>query len=151
MKTIGNIAGGIGLLLLLTSPITLFVTSGSAVVFGVKLALGIVCLVLWAFTNGERLSNWARSVFFYSSSVLLGVLFISLLFVANYFAQRSNKTWDLTNKKIFSLSDQTEKTLANLGDGIKVIGFVWKNCSININPKIQSLHLNSKTPERRLI
>jgi ABC-type uncharacterized transport system involved in gliding motility auxiliary subunit len=114
----------LGLLLVLTSPVTLFVTSGSGLIFGAKLGLGMALLAFWSVTNGERLSNWARSVFFYSSSVLLGLAFILFLLAANYLAQRSNKTWDLTRKKIYSLSDQTQKTLEHLPSGIKAIAFV---------------------------
>ena len=40
LKTIGKIAGGVGTLLVCTSIITLLITSGSFLLFGVKLGTG---------------------------------------------------------------------------------------------------------------
>lgn len=124
MKTLGKIAGGIGLLLALTSVVTLFVTSGSLTVFAVKLGLGVAMIVLWAVTNGAGLANWARSAFFYSSSIAIGVVFLLLLGIGNYIVAKRDKTWDLTNKKIYSLSVQTETALKDLKEPVKIIAFV---------------------------
>lgn len=123
MKTLGKIAGGVGLLLVLTSVITLIVTSGSMLIFAVKLGLGVGLLALWALTNGERLSTWARSVFFYSSSAVMGVVFVGLLGATNYIVAKRGTSWDLTSKKIYSLSAQTESTLNELKEPVKVIAF----------------------------
>ncbi len=123
MKTLGKIAGGVGLLLVLTSVITLFVTSGSAIIFAVKLGLGVALVALWAVTNGDRLSTWARSAFFYSSSAVMGVVLIGLLGATNFIVAKRGKTWDLTAKKIYSLSAQTESTMKELKEPVKVIAF----------------------------
>lgn len=123
MKTLGKIAGGVGLLLVLTSVITLFVTSGSALVFAVKLGLGVGLLALWALTNTDRLSTWARSVFFYSSSAVMGVVLVGLLGATNFIVAKRGKTWDLTGKKIHSLAPQTESTLKELKEPVKAIAF----------------------------
>ncbi|MBE2252137.1 MAG: GldG family protein [Myxococcus sp.] len=124
MKTLGKVAGGVGLLLTLTSVVTLFVTSGSFVAFGVKLGLGLALLVLWAATNSEKIATWARSVFFFSSSAAIGVVFIALMIGANFIVARRNKTWDLTNKKLFSLSQQTRDTLKDLKAPVKIVIFL---------------------------
>lgn len=123
-KTIGNVAGGIGLLLALTSIITLFVTVGSLTLFLAKLGVGVALIAFWAVTNGERLGAWAKSAFFYSSSVGLGLAFIGLLVAANFIAAKRSPTWDLTAKKIYSLSAQTETALKNLQHPVKIIAFV---------------------------
>ena len=107
-RTLGSVAGGIGLLLVLTSLITFFVTSGSLVPFFVKLGLGGLLIGIWAITAGDRASTWARSAFFYSSSVGMGLAFVGLLFAANFIVAKRSPTWDLTSKKVFSLSAQTE-------------------------------------------
>ncbi len=123
-KTIGNVAGGIGLLLALTSVITLFVTVGSLTLFLAKLGLGLLGIAIWAVTNADRVGTWARSAFFYSSSVGLGFAFIGLLAAANFITAKRSPTWDLTVKKIYSLSAQTETTLKDLKSPVKVIAFV---------------------------
>lgn len=123
MKTFGKIAGGLGLLLLLTSPITLFITSGSTTVFLVKAVGGLALLALWAATNGQSLASFTRSAFFYSSSAIISVVFIALLVAANFIAAKRAPTWDLTRKKIYSLSAQTESTLKALKGPVKLITF----------------------------
>ena len=123
MKTLGKIAGGVGLLLVLTSVITLIVTSGSMLIFAVKLGLGVSLVALWALTNGERLSTWARSVFFYSSSAVMGLVLVGLLGATNFIVAKRGPTWDLTSKKIYSLSAQTESMLKELKEPVKVIAF----------------------------
>lgn len=122
-KTFGSVAGGVGLLLVVTSVITFFVTSGSLVPFFVKLGLGALLMGLWAITSGERVGEWAKSAFFYSSSVGLGLAFVVVLFAANFIVSRRTPTWDLTAKKIFSLSAQTESTLKALKNPMHVIAF----------------------------
>ncbi len=122
-KTFGKVAGGVGLLLALTSFVTLFVTSGSLVAFGVKLGLGLALLVVWAVTNTEKIATWARSVFFYSSSAVIGAVFLALVVGANFIVAKRNQTWDLTNKKLYSLSQQTRDTLKGLKAPVKVFLF----------------------------
>ncbi len=123
-KTLASIAGGIGLLLTITSVITFFVTSGSLVPFFVKLGVGVLLIAFWAVTAGERAGTWARSAFFYSSSVGLGLAFIGVLFAANFIVAKRSPTWDLTAKKVFSLSAQTQNTLKELKNPVKIIAFV---------------------------
>jgi ABC-type uncharacterized transport system involved in gliding motility auxiliary subunit len=124
MKTLGKVAGGIGLLLTLTSVITPFFAGTTTTVFAVKVSLGLGLLAVWAMTNGERLSTFARSMFFYSSSVILAVVFIALLAAANFVAAKRSTTWDLTRKKIHSLSPQTQSVLKALEEPISLVAFV---------------------------
>ncbi len=122
MKTLGKVAGGIGLLLTLTSFVTIFVATPTA--FFVKLGVGIAMLVFWGVTNGERLAQWTRSVFFFGSSAVIGILFVGLLVAANYIVAKRGKTWDLTDKKLYSLSQQTIDTLKELKEPVKAIVFI---------------------------
>ena len=48
----------------------------------------------------ERLGSWARSAFFYSSSVLLGLAFLGALVAANFITAKRSPTWDLTAKPV---------------------------------------------------
>ncbi|MBL8920811.1 MAG: GldG family protein [Myxococcaceae bacterium] len=123
LKTLGKVGGGVGLLLTLTSFVTLFVTSGSMIAFGVKLGLGVALLALWAVTNSDKISLWARSVFFFGSSAAIGAVFLALMVAANFIVARRNQTWDLTSKKLYSLSQQTRDTLKDLKEPINIIVF----------------------------
>jgi ABC-type uncharacterized transport system involved in gliding motility auxiliary subunit len=123
MKTFGKIAGGLGLLLTLTSFLTLIFVSGSTTVFSVKLGLGLGLLVIWGVTNGSALATWTRSAFFYSSSAVVSAVFVALLVAVNFIAAKRAPTWDLTRKKIHSLSAQTEATMKELKEPVKLIAF----------------------------
>jgi ABC-type uncharacterized transport system involved in gliding motility auxiliary subunit len=57
----------------------------------------------------------------YVSLYILVVL--AVLGVANFLAQRHNKSWDLTSNKRFSLSDQTIKVVSGLKQDVKIMYF----------------------------
>ncbi len=120
-KTLASVAGGIGLLLLLTSPFT-YAISNTSVPFVVKASLGLALVVVWFVTAG-RTATWLRSAFFYSSSVGLSVAFVAFLVAANFIVAKRSPTWDLTNKRVFSLSPQTTGTLAELKAPVRIIAF----------------------------
>ncbi len=123
-KLIGKIAGGLGLLFVATSWVTLLVSGGSLVAFGAKLVLGVLLLVVWAVGDREKVQNLARSSLFVSSSVVMAVVFVAALVALNYIVAKKNKTWDLTSKKIFSLSAQTKNVLGGLKEPIKAVTFI---------------------------
>lgn len=118
----GKIAGGVGALLALTSVLSLLV-SGDPTIFAFKLGVGVVLVVLWAITDRERLTSWAKTGFFYGSSVGLTLVFIALLVGVNFIVARRGPTWDLTRKKIFTLALQTTETLKALKTPVKAIAF----------------------------
>jgi ABC-type uncharacterized transport system len=134
MKSFAKIAGGLGLLLVLSSPLTYFLTSGSALTTGIKAGLGAVLIGLWAAFAPQRgavkpaptgaMGAGARSGFYFTSSVLLGAVLLGLLFAVNFIAARREKTWDLTAKKIYSLAPQTVSTLKGLKDPVEAIAFL---------------------------
>ncbi len=109
---------------MLTSWVTLLLTTGSPLAFAVKLGMGVALLALWAMTDGEKLSSFARGTFFYSSSVVITLVVLAILATANFIVAKRNHTWDLTNKKIYSLAPQTVSTLQELKVPVKAITFV---------------------------
>jgi hypothetical protein len=127
MKRFSSLFGALGLLTLLSAPFTLLITGTEvdpfSVPFIVKVVLGLVLLGLWFGTKSAKIADWTRSVFFVSSSAALGLLFAALLVGANFIVSRRNKTWDLTHKKLFSLSLQTTETLKALTDPLRVLVF----------------------------
>ncbi len=146
MHTTGKVFGGLGLLLLLTSPLTLMITSGSPTFAGAKAVLGLALIGVYVATHYHRLfgpdaraarrsqgeagsdrrpmGQGARASFFFLSTVLIALFAIAALSAVNYIAARRNKSWDLTQKKIYTLAPQTRSTLAGLKEPIKAIGFI---------------------------
>jgi ABC-type uncharacterized transport system involved in gliding motility auxiliary subunit len=132
MKTIGKISGGIGLLVLITSPFTLFLTSGSWLAAGIKAAVGACLLIFWLLTRPPRdevevkgaMGSGARAGFFYSSSVMMILVLMGALAGVNFIAAKRGKTWDLTTRQIHSLAPQTTQALKALKAPVKVLAFL---------------------------
>ena len=131
VKTFGKVAGGLGLLLLLTSPVTLFVTSGSYTFALGKASLGLLGLFTWLGSHWGDLraqrAQAARSGFFYSSSVLFGALALGTAVAVNVIAAKRITPVDLTQKQIFSLSPQTRDAVEGLKDTATVWAFLPPN------------------------
>ncbi|MFT3708122.1 MAG: GldG family protein [Archangium sp.] len=124
MKSLSSVAGSVGFLLLFfTAPVAYF-TVNPLWPFIASLVLGVGAVAFWALRGGGRSSTWVRSAFFYSSSFGLTVAFVGLLIGLNFIAAKKAPSWDLTNKKVFSLSPQTEATLKGLKEPVRAIAFI---------------------------
>ncbi|HEX8701629.1 MAG TPA: Gldg family protein [Myxococcaceae bacterium] len=125
-STIGKILGALGLLLLLSSPFTLFLTSGSVALTAGKAVVGLALLGVYFATNLKQFGQLAtrRSSFFFGTSALVAVGTLGALVGLNYLAFKQNKSWDLTEQKIFTLSPQTSATLSGLKEKVHAIGFL---------------------------
>ncbi len=123
---IGKILGAFGLLLLLSSPFTLFFTSGSLLVVGVKVGAGLVMVGAYFATNFRQFGQFStrRSSFFFASTALTVLLVLFALLAINFIAAKKNKRWDLTERKLFTLSPQTVSTLQGLPEKVRAIGFI---------------------------
>ncbi len=60
----------------------------------------------------------------YSAAYVL--VFIAILAAVNYLASQYNKTYDATEQKLYSLSDQTLKILSDLGNDVTIYHFDQK-------------------------
>ncbi|QRK05153.1 GldG family protein [Archangium violaceum] len=123
---IGKILGGFGLLLLFSSPLTLFFTSGSIPIVATKVVAGLVLVGLYFATNFKQFGQFAsrRSSFFFASTSLIVLMTLGALVTLNYIAHKKNKRWDLTEHKVFTLSPQTVSTLHGLTEPVRAIGFI---------------------------
>ncbi|MFP2924258.1 GldG family protein [Pyxidicoccus sp. 3LG] len=123
---VGKVLGAFGLLLLLSSPFTLFVTSGSLVATGVKAGLGLLLLGAYFATNFKQFGQFAsrKSSFFFATTVLTALVVLAALVAANYIAFKKNRRWDLTKEQIYTLAPQTTATLAAMPDKVSAIGFI---------------------------
>ncbi len=136
-STIGKILGAIGLLLLLSSPYTFFITTGSGWLAAAKAIGGIALIGVFFATNYAQLGQFAsrKSSFFFVSSAAMALVLIAALSAVNYIAARKNKSWDLTSKKIYTLAPQTVSTLKGLKEKVRAIGFIPTS-----NPAYEPLH-----------
>lgn len=123
---VGKILGALGLLFLLSSPFTLFVTSGSLALSAAKAVAGLVLLGAYFATNFQQFGQFAtrRSSFFFATTVVMAVVTLGGLVALNYIAFKKNRSWDFTKEKIFTLAPQTTATLAGLKEKVRAIGFL---------------------------
>ena len=122
-KYLGRIVGLLGLVLLLSSPLT-YAIGASAVALG-KVVLAALCFGFYAATNVGDLGKTAtsRGTFFVGVSALSTAVVVALLVSANFIVAKNPKTWDLTKNKIHTLSPDTEKTLQGLKSDVMVTAF----------------------------
>jgi ABC-type uncharacterized transport system involved in gliding motility auxiliary subunit len=123
---IGKILGVFGLLLLLSSPFTLFFTAGSIALAATKAVAGAVLVGLYFATNYKQLGQFAsrRSSFFFASTALTVLVTLGALVAVNYIAHKKNQRWDLTENKLYTLSPQTLSTLKGLKEKVRAMAFV---------------------------
>jgi ABC-type uncharacterized transport system involved in gliding motility auxiliary subunit len=123
---IGKVLGAFGLVLLLSSPFTLFLTSGSVFATAMKAGAGAVLLAVYFATNFKQFGQFAtrKSSFFFASTALLALVTLGALVAVNYIAHKKNRTWDLTQEKLFTLAPQTVSTLGGLKEKVRAIGFL---------------------------
>ena len=124
-KTIAaRVFGTLGLVLLLSTVVTLLF--GQTTFVAGKLALGAVGVALGlglGESGGLKRFFTGRAAHFGFFTALSALLVIVVLGVANYAAIRRPKSWDLTKDKVFTLSLDTEKTLAGLKVDVKALAF----------------------------
>ncbi|RKH57441.1 hypothetical protein D7W81_31270, partial [Corallococcus aberystwythensis] len=121
-----RVLGAFGLLLLLSSPLTLFLTSGSVALAGGKAVLGAAMLAAYVVAHRQELgrAGTRRTGRFLASSLLTTLAVLGVLVALNVLAFRRNQRWDLTRERIFSLSPQTVETLAGLKEKAHALALV---------------------------
>lgn len=121
-----RVLGAFGLLLLLSSPFTLFLTSGSVALAAGKAVLGAAMLAAYVVSHRRELgrSGTRRTGRFLASSALTLLAVLGVLVALNVLAFRKNQRWDLTRERIFSLAPQTVQTLAGLKEKAHALALV---------------------------
>lgn len=127
--TLGKILGAFGLVALLSSPFTYFLTAHSLWLAGAKALLGVLLIGAYFATNVGELGQFAsrKGTFFFVSSALMVAVVLAGLVAVNYIAAKKHKTWDLTRQKLFTLAPQTQSTLHGLEEKVTAIGFIPAN------------------------
>jgi len=93
------------------------------------MALGLLLIAVWFFGYGLKNINQAgdvlkgRSSRFGANALLYSIVFIGFLAVINYLAHQHNLRWDLTESRVYSLSQQSETALKNINKPLKIVAF----------------------------
>lgn len=125
-SVLGKIAGVIGLVVLLSSSYTFFITTGSPWLAAGKAIVGALMIAGFFATNWKQFGQFAsrRSTSYVLMTVVSGLFLLGALVGANYIAHKKNKSWDLTDKKIYSLAPQTTQALSGLKEKVEAIAFL---------------------------
>jgi len=119
-----RLLGTLGLVLLLVVVVTFFFgvvefTLGTA-------ALALACLAAWLLfseAGSARRFFRGRAAHFGLFTALSAALLLVVLGAANYAAIRRPRTWDLTRGRIFTLSEDTLRTLRGLPIDVQALAF----------------------------
>ncbi|AGC46642.1 hypothetical protein MYSTI_05363 [Myxococcus stipitatus DSM 14675] len=147
---LGQYLGALGLMLLLSSPVTLFITSGSLTAAVVKAGLGLVLVGVYLATNLESFRQFASSQasFAFLRSALTVLVALCGLVALNYLAATKGARWDLTQGRIHSLSPQTVTALESLPEKVVAIGFLPPTHEANALLESLFQRYHEQAPER---
>jgi gliding motility-associatede transport system auxiliary component len=119
---LSRVVGAIGLVLVLTSVVTLFF-GNTRFLIG-KLLLGGVCLAA-SFALGEsgglRRFFAGRALHFGAVTAVSALALVIALGAVNWIAYHRPKSWDLTKNRIFTLQEDTIRTLKALRTDVRAI------------------------------
>jgi len=119
---VARVVGALGTVLLLSTVVTVFF--GNAQFVAAKLALGLAGVVA-GFALGEsggvKRFFTGRALQFGSLTALSVLALVTALGVANWAATKRPKSWDLTRDRIYTLQEDTVRTLKSLKADVKAI------------------------------
>ncbi len=122
---LNRVAGIMGGVLVFSGVILLgIVPEFTLVITGIEV-VALALLVFFFFGHFELIKAFSlkRSTRLGANSLLMILLFLTMLGILNFILSRHNKRFDLSETGKFSLAPQTLKVLGNLNHEIKVTGF----------------------------
>lgn len=101
---------------------------------------GVFCLIAYVSAGLEQFRTMVteRSTRYGTNVVLGSIVFLAILGVLNYLGARHSKRFDLTEQKVYSLSEQSINVVKNLQQELKLLAFVEGG----INPELRDLLAN---------
>lgn len=144
MRRNQSLLGLVGLVLLLFAVLAGAFTGGRTGIDVVYIAangiVGIFCLIAYLSAGLEQLRDVVseRSTRYGTNVVVGSLAFLGVLIVVNYLGARHSKRFDLTEQKVYSLSDQSVSVVKNLENDLKLLAFVEGG----INPELRDLLAN---------
>lgn len=121
----GRLAGAIGLVLLITTPLTYLLAGELTGLFWLKLIFGVACLATYLATNNDFFARWggARGSSTLAITSVSVVVVLIVLAAVNYMVAKHPKEIDLTKEGVYTLSEQTTGVLQRLSGPVKVFAF----------------------------
>lgn len=122
-KTIGRIAGPLGILFIVFAVLArLIITGEFNALIWTQLALGLGGVLIFATTAFDDLRGIAtgRGAVFVLSSAVSTVALVGVLGGLNYWVAQKRVVWDLSEGKIHTLAEQSQSLLAQLSEENKV-------------------------------
>lgn len=125
LARIGQFCGAIGAALLVSSPVTFWLTGQVGAPVWLKLLIGVALVGIYIATNPQVFARMAgsRSTGLLALSVVSVVLVFGLVGVVNYVMHLYPKEWDLTRAGVHTLSKQTVDVLERLDKKVEVLAF----------------------------
>lgn len=119
----------------------------------IHLILGVLCLLIYLFTQGGRLfrSLRSRSTRAGMHSAFYSLLFIGVLIMLNFLSTRHHQRWDLTEANVFSLSPQSVLVVEQLKKDLEIYGFFERGRNPEVTDLIKSYQYHSPKIEFRAI
>lgn len=127
-QILSRIFGVLGLVLVLSAAVTM--AFGNATFVYAKVALGLVGIAVYfalSSSGGVKRFFKGRAAYFGFFTAISALVVIAILGAANFVAYKKPKSWDLTRNKIFTLADDTVKTLHGLKSDVNVTVFYAQN------------------------
>ena len=123
---LGRMCGAVGVVLLLSSPLTWLLTTTMGAMVWAKLLIGSGLVGIYLTTNADFFSRVAgsRSTGLMAMSAATVALTLALVAAANYVAFRNPKEWDFTREGLYTLSPQTVEMLGSLQKPVRALAFV---------------------------
>lgn len=124
----GLVALGVGIISLLFAGVTLLLNQTFDTSVQAGLAIGLLSLALFAWLELDLISRFLRTrqAQYGATAIAYSILIIAVVVMVNYIFYNFDKlkgTWDLTEGKQNSLSDETLKFLATVKEPIKIVAF----------------------------
>ena len=133
MKTWLGFSGILGIILFLFGVIGGLLLNGFKQPLIVsEIALGCVLIVVWFLTVGVRNIKEAgdvlkgRTARYGYNAVLYSLVFVALLVLVNWFVNRYDQRWDVTEQGAYSLAGQSVRVLEKVRAKIEVSCFGWR-------------------------
>ncbi len=123
LRFLSRLALGFGIALLVSAlASTILVGGGAASVQG---ALGLAGLAFYFATNKGAFGRTfaGRATFYYATTSVTALLLVGAVVAANYVAVKKEVRWDLTRGGIFTLAEDTVRTLEGLREEVQVTAF----------------------------
>ena len=122
---VGRILGAVGVVLLVSTPLTWLLTGDIGPLLLGKLLLGTLGVVAYLSTNRDFFARMAgsRSSGLMALSLASVAVVLTLVGALNYLVAQHPKEYDLTQEKLYTLTEQTHGLLTRLDSEVHVVAF----------------------------